>query len=57
MIDELAANPANNVPVPPPDIYTHFQNNSTTEYSAAGVEPNGLGYQSIAQIWLQVLTQ
>jgi lysophospholipase L1-like esterase len=56
VMDELAAIPANGVPRPPVDFYTYFRNNSSTVYSANGVEPNGLGHLAMAQLWLQVLT-
>jgi hypothetical protein len=55
VLDELAADPANQIPIPPVDLYTHFRNNSGTLYSPNGVEPNGLGYLAFAQLWLQAL--
>jgi lysophospholipase L1-like esterase len=54
VIEELAADPANGIPVQPPDFRTHFETR-TNEYANSGVEMNGLGYQSMAQVWLQHL--
>ena len=52
VIDELVA--ANNITVTPPDLYSYFANHYPTEY-ADWVHPNGLGYQSMAQLWFQAL--
>ena len=52
VIDELVA--ANTIGVMPPDFYCYFENNPAQ--IADGLHPNGLGYQSMAQGWLDVLT-
>jgi len=54
VIDELVANPANQIPSFPPDFHGYFATNYTTEYSDA-LHPNGLGYQSMATLWWQLL--
>jgi lysophospholipase L1-like esterase len=56
VIDELVANPANQIPVAPPDFHAYFATQYTTEYSDA-LHPNGFGYQSMANLWWQVLFQ
>ena len=49
-------------PLNPPDIYTYFEG-TAVDGSGKSVEfddflhPNGLGYQSIANLWLQALTE
>jgi lysophospholipase L1-like esterase len=55
VVDELAANPNNGITVPPPDFYTYFESRTTTHY-ATNFELNGLGYQEMAQLWLDALT-
>ena len=52
-MEELAADPLNGVPVSPPDFYGYFSSH-TTEY-ANNFEMNGVGYQSMANIWRQTL--
>jgi len=54
VIDELVL--ANGIPVAPPDFHAYFATHYPTEY-ADTLHPNGLGYQSMANLWLQVLTQ
>jgi lysophospholipase L1-like esterase len=56
VVDELVANPANQIPVAPPDFHAYFATQYTTEYSDA-LHPNGFGYQSMANLWWQVLFQ
>ena len=56
VVDELVANPANRIPVAPPDFHAYFATQYTTEYSDA-LHPNGFGYQSIANLWWQLLVQ
>jgi lysophospholipase L1-like esterase/Rieske Fe-S protein len=64
VIDELVNDPANNIVVIPPDFYAYFSEfDSVTgrfryedEYGD-WVHPNGIGYQSMADLWFQVLTQ
>ena len=52
-MEELALDPLNGVPVLPPDFYGYFSSH-TTEY-ANNFEMNGVGYQSMANIWRQAL--
>jgi hypothetical protein len=54
VIDELAADVNNGVTVVPPDFYTYFRARTTTHYTTS-TEPNGLGYQAMAQFWLQAI--
>src|SRR5262249_37658233 len=54
VIDQLVSNPANNISVLPPDFYTFFSNNQS-QYADL-LHPNGVGYQSMANIWAQALT-
>ena len=55
-IDELAADPDNNITVTPPDFYTHFKTTYLNEYSD-NLHPNGFGYDSMANLWRNALTQ
>jgi lysophospholipase L1-like esterase len=55
VIAELAANPANGIPIAPPDFHSFFESRTATEYFDT-ILLNGLGYQSMAQIWLDALT-
>lgn len=55
VIDELL-DENSNITVAAPDFYAYFLNNTPGEYFDA-IHPNGTGYQSMADIWLQVLTQ
>ena len=52
VIDELVSD--NNIVVVPPDFYTFFEVNQ--DQMADGLHPNGVGYQSMATIWRDVLT-
>ena len=54
VIDELYANPANGISAVPPDFYTYFSSRRATHYWN-DVEMNGLGYQSMAQLWLEAI--
>jgi lysophospholipase L1-like esterase len=56
VIDELVMDPSNGINVVPPDFYSYFEINYPTEY-ATWVHPNGIGYQSMADLWFQALTQ
>jgi lysophospholipase L1-like esterase len=56
VIDELVANPANNITIPPPDFHTYFETHYPSEYFDS-IHPNGIGYQSMGDLWIQVLTQ
>jgi lysophospholipase L1-like esterase len=51
-INELVA--ANNITVIPPDFYTWFQNNQN-QLQSDGLHPNGIGYQSMANLWFNAL--
>ncbi len=52
---ELAADPNNEISVVPPDLHTYFATRIPTHYIPDAIHPNGLGYQSIAQLWLNAL--
>jgi lysophospholipase L1-like esterase len=56
VINELVANTANNITVTPPDFYSYFLTNYQTQYSD-NIHPNATGYQSMANLWFQALTQ
>ena len=53
VIDELVI--ANGIQVTPPDFYTYFK--SHPEEISDGLHPNGAGYQAMANLWFQALTQ
>jgi lysophospholipase L1-like esterase len=53
VIDELVI--VNNIQVIPPDFYNHFR--SHPEEFSDDLHPNGAGYQSMATLWFQALTQ
>ncbi len=55
VIDELVANPANNVTIPPPDLYAYFL--ARPELYADFLHPTGVGYQHLARLVCQALTQ
>jgi lysophospholipase L1-like esterase len=50
-IDELRS--SNGISVVAPDFYAWFQ--SHTSQLADGIHPNGVGYQSMANLWFGVL--
>jgi lysophospholipase L1-like esterase len=54
VVDELAA--INDIAVVPPDLYAHFEDHQD-ELSPLpdGRHPNGMGYRSIADLWLGAL--
>ena len=56
VVDELVQDVANNIVATPPDFYTYFKNNYTDEYFD-NIHPNGTGYRSIAEMWMNVLTE
>jgi lysophospholipase L1-like esterase len=64
VIDELVADPLNGIVVIPPDFYAYFSYFDPVtnrfryedEY-ATFLHPNGIGYQSMADLWYQALTQ
>ena len=55
VIDELAANGTNGITVPPVDFYGYFLSRTDTHYFDT-VLLNGLGYEAMAQLWLDALT-
>ncbi len=56
VVNELVSNTANGITVTPPDFYSYFSANHQTQYSD-NIHPNGTGYQSMANLWFQALTQ
>ena len=52
VIDELVD--SNHIGVVAPDFYCYFE--SHPEFLDDGLHPNGLGYQAMAQLWSDVLT-
>ena len=56
VVDELVSNTANGITVTPPDFYSYFSANYQTQYSD-NIHPNAVGYQSMANLWFQALTQ
>jgi lysophospholipase L1-like esterase len=56
VVDELVADNANGINVTPPNFYSHFEVNHPTEYSD-NIHPNGAGYDSMADLWFNALTQ
>ena len=52
VVDELRV--PNAIPVVPPDFHTYFKARTATHYWNA-TEPNGVGYQSMGQLWLQAI--
>ena len=64
VIDELVNNPANYTRIEPPDFYSFFKEIDLDTGQARyedqyidGLHPNGEGYQSMAQLWFNALTQ
>jgi len=64
VIDELVNNPLNAITVPPPDFYSYFKdidpvtgNPRYVDQYGDNLHPNGLGYQSMANLWFDALTQ
>jgi lysophospholipase L1-like esterase len=53
VVTELVADPTNGITISPPDFHTYFQNHPNE--IADGIHPNGTGYQSMANLWFQVL--
>jgi lysophospholipase L1-like esterase len=53
VIDELVI--ANDIQVTPPDFYTYFK--SHPEQFSDDLHPNGAGYQAMANLWFEALTQ
>jgi lysophospholipase L1-like esterase len=54
VVDELIAIPGNNITIAAPDFYTYFWTNYTAEYFD-NIHPNGVGYQSMGNLWFLVL--
>ena len=52
VVDELVSE--NSIGVIPPDFYSFFSNNPG-QISSDGLHPNGIGYQSMAQLWSDAL--
>ncbi|MFV9644899.1 MAG: SGNH/GDSL hydrolase family protein [Desulfobacterales bacterium] len=64
VIEELFDDPLNNIVVTPPDFYAYFSyfDSGTGRFRfedeyATNYHPNGIGYQSMADLWFQALTQ
>lgn len=55
VIDELVADPTNNIGALPPDFHAYFATRISTHYIPDGIHPNGLGYQGMSALWLDVL--
>jgi lysophospholipase L1-like esterase len=55
VIEELVSDPANNVTVQPPDFHSYYAQHYPTEYLDS-IHPNGIGYQSMARLWCEMLT-
>jgi len=53
VVDELVA--ANNIAVTPPDFYSYFQEHP--DEIPDGIHPNKIGYESMANLWFNALTQ
>ena len=53
VIDELVWE--NNIAVEPPDFYSHFE--SHQDELRDNLHPNGIGYQSMADLWFRSLSQ
>jgi lysophospholipase L1-like esterase len=63
VIDELVSDPLNNITVTPPDFYNYFKEidpaTASPRYEdqyADNLHPNGIGYQSMAQLWFEEIT-
>ena len=54
VVDELVS--ANGITVTPPDFYNYFLGTYQSQYSD-NIHPNATGYQSMANLWFQALTQ
>ena len=64
VIDEFVNDPTNNITVTPPDFYNYFKdvdpgtgNPRYEDQYADNLHPNGIGYQSVASLWFDALTQ
>ncbi len=55
VIDELYFDAANNIMVIPPDFFNYFGIYYENEY-ADWLHPNGIGYNSMAELWFNALT-
>jgi lysophospholipase L1-like esterase len=54
VVDELRGISSNKITTVPPDLYTYFANHYQTQYFD-NIHPNGTGYQSLGNLWFQVL--
>lgn len=64
VINELVNDPKNKITVIPPDFYSYFKEidpgTGQPRYEDQyydNIHPNGIGYQSIAELWFDALTQ
>lgn len=64
VIDEFVNDPTNNIIVMPPDFYNYFKDIDPAtgfpryeDQYADNLHPNGIGYQSMASLWFDALTQ
>lgn len=64
VIDELVNDASNAITLVPPDFYSYFNdidpvtgNPRYVDQYADNLHPNGLGYQSMANLWFDALTQ
>lgn len=64
VIDEFKNDPSNNITVTPPDFYNFFKeidpgtgNPRYEDQYSDNIHPDGVGYQSMADLWFDALTQ
>jgi lysophospholipase L1-like esterase len=64
VVDELANNPSNHLTITPPNFYNYFKevdpvigNPRYEDQFTDNFHPNGIGYQSIAELWFEALTR
>jgi lysophospholipase L1-like esterase len=64
VIDELIADPSNNIIITAPDCYQYFSeidpatgNRRYIDQYSDNLHPNGTGYQSMAELWYQQLME
>ena len=50
VIEQLAVDPSNGVPVAPPDLYNYFRAHTDTHYEDCKLNLNGLGYQGYRSV-------
>jgi lysophospholipase L1-like esterase len=56
VIDELVQEDSNGIVVNPPDFYNYFKDHLWDEFYD-NLHPNGVGYQSMADLWFYALTE